>query len=444
MGLTASRQSRKGTRVRAAPAGLETRLVAADLLAGVLDRHQSLDAQLTGASFGKLAPRDRALARAMVGVALRRLGEIDAVLDGLLDRRPGAAEVVRALQIGVAQILFMEVPDHAAVSLAVETVGRKRQLKGFRGLTNAVLRRVARERPAPEAKAGINQPDWLWTRWVAAYGPETAETIAAALTVEPYLDLTAKADPEAVADAVGGALLSTGSIRLDAGGPVEDLPGFDDGTWWVQDAAASLPARLLGPVAGRKIADLCAAPGGKTAQLAAAGAEVTAVDISADRLDRLAGNLRRLGLAAETVVADLLAWAPTERFDVVLLDAPCTATGTIRRHPDVAYLKREADIAALAKVQAAMIAKAADLLKPGGTLVYCTCSLEPEEGERQASVAREAGLTTWPLDASDLPELPEAITADGHLRTLPHFMALDRPRMSGLDGFFVMRMRRPA
>ncbi len=376
-------------------AGLASRRAATGLLSAVLDERQALDGLIdladTKTAFNRLDDRDRRLARAIVSTALRRLGEIEAALDRMLDRRPRrAGALIRILQIAAAQILFMEVADHAAVSIAMDQIGEDRDGRHFKGLANAVLRRLARERDTILAAADaprLDTPDWLWTRWIKAYGEETARRIAEAHLVEPSLDLTVKDDPQAWAERLGGIVLPTGSVRLVPTGRIAELPGYAEGAWWVQDAAAALPARLLGEVAGKRVADLCAAPGGKTASLALAGASVTAVDISAARLERLAANLARLDLKADVVTADLLAWEPAEPFDAILLDAPCTATGTIRRHPDAAWLKRPEDVKSLATRQATMIDRAVSWLKPGGTLVYCTCSLEPQEGEEQVAAA---------------------------------------------------------
>ena len=443
--------TRPPTPISREPEGLAARDVAVHLLVAVLDRGQPLDAVLEAdrASAG-LAPRDRALARAIVGTTLRRLGTIDAILDRLIERRPRKAGILlRVLEVAAAQLLFMGVADHAAVSLALAQLEADHDARHFKALANAVLRRIARERApllAAVEKPESDTPPWLWTRWVAAYGEDTAVAVAAAHRREPSLDVSVKADPALWAERLGGAVLPTGSVRVGAAGDVVALPGFDTGDWWVQDAAAALPARLLGDVAGLGVADLCAAPGGKTAELAAAGARVTAVDISANRIARLNQNLARLGLAAETVAANVLQWQPRELFDAVLLDAPCTATGTIRRHPDVAWLKQPEDVATLAGVQARMLARAASFLKPGGRLVYCTCSLEPEEGEAQLAAALATlPLVPDPLTAAEVGGLAEIVRADGTVRTLPsHLANAADPRLGGLDGFFMMRLRRAA
>jgi 16S rRNA (cytosine967-C5)-methyltransferase len=301
--------------------------------------------------------------------------------------------------------------------------------------------------------ATLDTPDWLLARWVKSYGRETAHAIAVANGREGALDLSVKRDPEHWASVLGGRVLPTGSVRVPAHGPVASLPGYDDGAWWVQDAAAALPAKFLGDVSGRSVADLCAAPGGKTAQLAAAGANVTAVDRSPARLERLRQNLTRLDLAAETVVADVAEWQGGP-FDGVLLDAPCSSTGTIRRHPDIPWVKREADIAALAALQRRLIAQAAELTKPGGMLVYCTCSLEPEEGVDVVRnlLSNNSNLRRRPIAAAEIHaieslepenlEVGQWLTSDGDLRTLPFHLGDPDSRMAGLDGFYVARLQR--
>jgi 16S rRNA (cytosine967-C5)-methyltransferase len=431
--------SRQPTRRSASP-GFAARAVATSLLASVVEKRQPLDATLENdKDFAALDPRDRALARAITGAALRHYGTIDAILASLIARRPrGGGELNRILEIAAAQLLYMGVPDHAAVSVAVDQLAADRNGAHFKGLANAVLRRVARERDALLAEFAIPEgdtPEWLWDRWAATYGEQTARAIADANHVEPSLDLSVKSDPGGWAEKLGGIVLPTGTVRTAAGGDIPSLPGYAEGEWWVQDAAAALPAKVLGDVAGKRIADLCAAPGGKTAALAAAGASVTAVDISAPRLKRLATNLQRLKLTAETVATDVLKWNPADRYDAILLDAPCTATGTIRRHPDVAWLKRAEDVATLSKVQSRMIDHALSLLNPGGTLVYCTCSLEPEEGEAHAN-----GRTVDPI--RKVGGIPEIVTAAGTIRTLPTHLPNENPRLGGLDGFFIMRLRK--
>jgi 16S rRNA (cytosine967-C5)-methyltransferase len=429
--------------------GLAARRVAADLLDGVLRRRRPLDEQLDEPNNGltTLPERDRALARKLVATALRRLGTLRHLLSTALERGfpADAPRVETILLIGAAQIFWLDVPDHAAVDLAVRLAQADRRAARYPGLVNAVLRRMAREGRAALANLdpALDTPDWLMARWTAAHGHSSARAIAAIHAEEPSLDLTVKQDADGWAARLRGRVVPTGTVRTVAHGPVSLLPGYAEGAWWVQDAAAALPARLLGDVAGRRIADLCAAPGGNTAQLAAAGAKVIAVERSPARLARLRDNLARLGLAVETVEADVLEWQ-AEPFDAVLVDAPCSSTGTIRRHPDIPWLKEEADIAAMASVQARLIDRAAALVRPGGTLVYCTCSLEPEECEAQVEtlLARTPDLVRRPLAAAEVAGQAVFVTPSGDLRTLPgHWPDADR-RMAGLDGFYAARLER--
>jgi 16S rRNA (cytosine967-C5)-methyltransferase len=443
--------------------GLAARRIAADILDGVLHKHRTLDDQLDGAGahpgLKTLADRDRALMRRLVATILRRLGTLGHVLSRLLDRGipTDAPRAQSALLIGAAQILWMDVPDHAAVDLSVRLVQSDRRAAKYAGLVNAVLRRCAREgQPLiDEVKAQtLDVPPWLLARWIAHYGEATAREMALAISHEPSLDITVKSDPPQWATRLHGETLSTGTVRTLLQGSVTMLPGFTEGHWWVQDAAAALPAKLFGDIAGKTIVDLCAAPGGKTAQLALAGARVIAVDRSPARMARLRDNFARLALQAETVVTDAAEWpgqgsleaspdgSPDGGFDGILVDAPCTSTGTIRRHPDVAWLRQEADIAALTALQKRLLQKAVTLLKPGGTLVYCTCSLEPEEGEQAiaALLANEPSVRRAPVEAGEVAGLTEIITADGDLRTLPCHLPHADPRLGGLDGFYAARL----
>ena len=437
-------------KTRSEPPGLAVRRIAADIVDGVLRRHRPLDEQLEGAGvhpgLAGLPDRDRALVRALVAVALRRLGSLRNLLAQLLEHGlpKDAPRVETALLIGAAQILFLDVPDHAAVDLAVRLVRADRNGVHFTGLVNAVLRRLAREgavRLAELDAATLDTPRWLMERWVAAYGEPAARAIAAANASEPALDLTVKGDPASWAERLGGWLLPTGSVRLIAHGSVASLPGFAEGAWWVQDAAAALPVRLLGDVGGLRVADLCAAPGGKAAQLAAAGAQVTAVDRSPARLGRLEENLKRLSLTAELVCADATDWNAVP-FDAVLVDAPCSSTGTIRRHPDVPWLKQPADLEKLAGLQRRLIEHAAALTKPGGTIVYCICSLEPEEGEAIVNelLAYGSRLRRAPVHAGEVFGRSEFVTEEGDLRTLPCHLPDPDPRRAGLDGFYAARL----
>ena len=440
---------RRGDRRPPAPDGSTARAAAATLLDHVLHDRQPLDAALarSAGALAALEPRDAALVRALTRTALRHLGSIDHILDRLIEKPlPRKARFVRqVLRIGAAELLHMRTADHAAVATAVDVAKREAATAGFAGLVNAVLRRLQRERETllAELPPAADTPPWLLARWAARYGAAEALAIARAHQAEPPLDLSVKDDPAGWAARLGGTLLPTGSIRLDTKAPVTELPGYAAGAWWVQDAAAALPVRLFGDLRGRRVADLCAAPGGKTAALCLAGAEVTAVDLSAERLARLAQNLDRLGLAADLVAADVLEWQPQRRFDAILLDAPCSSTGTIRRHPDVAWLKSERDVAALADLQARLVARAADWLVPGGTLVYATCSLEPEEGEAQVPRALAAlPLTLSPIAPDELAGASRFVTVDGLLRTVPSGVLSADPPIAGLDGFFAARFRR--
>ena len=432
--------------------GLASRRIAADILEGVLRRGRSLDDQLDGRGahqgLASLAERDRALTRRLVATVLRRLGTLRHLVGLYLDRGLPAdsPRVETALLVGAAQILWLDVPDHAAVDLSVRLVQADRRAAHYAGLVNAVLRRVAQngaQQLRSKDTIALDTPDWLMARWQRACGDELARAIAAANGREPALDISVKSDPAHWAGALGGQVLPTGTVRTVVHGPVPRLPGYAEGAWWVQDAAAALPARLLGDVGGKSVADLCAAPGGKTAQLATAGARVTAVDRSAPRLERLKQNLARLGLAADAVAADATEWQ-SEPFDAVLLDAPCSATGTIRRHPDIPWLKRETDIATLAALQRRLLARAVELTKPGGLIVYCTCSLEPDEGADVVAelLVRDSRLCRRPVVAGEVHGRSEFLTADGDLRTLPCHLPDSNPQMSGLDGFYACRLAR--
>ena len=461
MGLTPRRGSRVSTGphrgVSQAPApGLAVRRTAVAILRQIIEHGVPLDTLLEeehgNPHFLALDRRDRGLVRAILGTALRRRGEIEAALQGALDRPlPENSDALSAiLHIAAAQILFLDVPDHAAVDLAVEQAGSDKRTGRARGLVNGVLRHLVRSREEILARASsggtghANMPDWLFGRLRDAYGAETALQIALAHLNPPGLDISAKREPELWAERLGGVLLPTGTIRLAGTQRVADLPGYAEGAWWVQDAAAALPARLLGDVAGKSVADLCAAPGGKTAQLAAAGARVTAVDLSENRLKRLAANLDRLGLEARLEAADARDWRPAEDFDAVLLDAPCTATGTMRRHPDIAWLKRPSDVATLSALQERMLDHAAALVKPGGVLLFSTCSLLPEEGEAQVApfLARHSDFEFSPIDPGEIAGLSELVTPAQTLRTLPCHRFGDEPAPAGMDGFFAARFQR--
>lgn len=435
------------------PAGLGARSLAAELIEAVLVSSRSLDDALEAIDrkgrYTDLEGRDRGFARLIAATVLRRLGSLDAVLSRFLERPiPVTQPRPRSILLSAAaQILLIGTPAHAAINLAVEQCRRDKKAERFDKLANAVLRRVANQGAGileTLETPRIDIPDWLWSRWVEAYGEATAGRIAAASLMEAPLDLTVKSEPEVWAERLGGAVLPSGTVRLSEGGRVEELAGFHEGMWWVQDAAAALPARLLGAVAGLEVADLCAAPGGKTAELAAAGARVTAVDQSAERLSRLSENIERLGLAAHvnTVTADLLDFEPGQLFDAVLLDAPCLATGTIRRHPDLLHLKRSTDIGRITEIQASLLDRAAAWVKPGGRLVYCVCSIEPEEGEQvvNAFLARHSAFRRKAIAPAEIRGSVDWVTRAGDLRTLPFHEA--GPGFPGMDGFFAARLVR--
>lgn len=424
--MSGSGGSASGPTARPSP-----RRAAAVLVAEVLENGRALDDALADTrSFTVLEGRDRGFARAIASTTLRRLGGIDDVLRSFLEKPlEQAAPLARAiLRTGAAQLLAMGTPPHAVVSESVELARSARSTAALAGLMNAVLRRVAAE-GSPVFAAhppGRDLPDWIFARWRAAFGDAIATDIAAALRSEPPLDLTVKGDADGWAARLGGVAINARTVRLHDSGDVATLQGFEDGAWWVQDAAAASPVPMLGDMGGLSALDMCAAPGGKTLQLAAAGARVTAVDLSADRLSRVLQNLQRTRLDAEIAAADVRTWDAGERvFDVVLLDAPCSATGTFRRHPDAAWLRRPTDIPHLAELQLSLLERAIALTAPGGRILYVVCSLEPEEGE--GLVAR--ALKAW----------GDAIDAEGApLRTTP----ADLPGQGGMDGFFAQVLRR--
>ena len=413
-----------------------TRDAAFDLLSAILDRHRTSEEALD--ALPPMEPRDRAAGHRLAAAVLRRLGTLDAVLEPFLKKKP-PVEVRHILRIGAAGVLLLKTPAHAAVATSVE-LARARKLVPFAGLVNAVLRRVAEAGPGAMAELDsprLDTPSWLWSSWVNALGGKAARASALVHQSEAPLDISSRAGATVPA---GGEKLPTGSVRFSPGTRVADIPGFLSGDHWVQDVAAALPAALLAARAGEHVVDLCAAPGGKTAQLADAGAIVTAVERDAARIPRLRENLTRLRLHAEVVQEDAVSWRPGRKFDAVLLDAPCSATGTIRRHPDVMHLKHPRDIAALAAGQDALLDATAALLRPGGRLVYAVCSLQPEEGIlRVAAACARLGLVHAPFSAEELTNIPEARTADGFLRTYPGIWA----ERGGMDGFFAARLQKP-
>lgn len=414
----------------------------------MLRGHLALDEALAAEPrLAQLTPRDRAFVRLLVATCLRRLGSLDALVARCLERplKPQFSIVQDLLRLGAAQLLILGTPPHAAVAETLRLAEKGKQA-GFKKLITAVLRRLEREGPdwlaaldAPRA----DTPDWLWESWTRTYGEERARAIAAVHAADPPLDLSLRdpASAAAWAERLEGRLLPSGTLRLPAGrGEVARLPGYAEGAWWVQDAAAALPARLLGEVAGKRTLELCAAPGGKTAQLAAAGANLVAVDADAERLQRLVDNLARLELAVPTVAADAMTWQPPRPAEAVLLDAPCSATGTLRRHPDIAYLKRAADLPAIVSVQKRLLANAIACAEPGAPVVYAVCSLQPEEGPEvvEAVLAEGAPAARERLDPAEVGGLAELLDGGGALRTLPCHLA----EAGGMDGFYAVRLRR--
>lgn len=422
--------------------GLPAREAALNLIDAALSRRGGIDEAASANGFRFLEPRERAFARALAMAVLRHLGPIDRALAARLQKAP-PDRVMNLLRLGAAQAFHLEVPAFAAVATSVELAGANKTSRPFKGLVNAVLRGLLRD---GEKEGGLGDdpsllaPPWLYARWVAAFGEPTAREIAAQIALEPATDLSLKpsADAAALAEALEAEVLDGGTLRTRRKGDVAAWPNFEDGTWWVQDAAAAVPARLLGVKAGDKVLDLCAAPGGKTLQLAATGADIVALDRSAARLKRVAENLERTGLTAEIVAADAAVWEDARIFDAILLDAPCSATGTFRRHPDVLWAARPSDVASLAAVQARILDSAAERLKPGGRMVYTVCSLEPEEGEAQveAFLARRKDMVLEPIRHGEGGAPEASLTPRGTLRLLPHH------RDGGQDGFFAARFRK--
>jgi 16S rRNA (cytosine967-C5)-methyltransferase len=429
------------------------RAIALDLLERVLDQRRPLEEAFDRQpGLPALTHRDRQFVRALTAATLRHLARIDRVLARCLEKPlpPRAHAIENVLRLGAAQLLCLGTPAHAAVDSMVALSATLGGAAGYKGLVNAVLRRIARDIPGFDASVPPGEaslPDWLWRSWSGAYGDEQATAMAAALLAEPPLDFTVK-EPDAAAhwaELLHAEMLPGNTLRRpihreeEAGaGRIDALPGFAEGAWWIQDFAAGLPVKLLGSAAGRRVLDLCAAPGGKTAQLAAGGARVTAIDRSEDRLQRLRQNLARLGLEAETQAADAAIWDGARDFDIVLLDAPCSATGTLRRHPDVAWLKEPRDVTKLAAAQDRLLDAAIRLARPGGTVLYCVCSLQPEEGPERidAALARHAGIARQAFSAAEIFGLGELLTPAGDLRTLPCHLA----ERGGMDGFYGARL----
>ena len=445
----APREAAKGKPAPNEP-GLATRRLVVAVLGDVVQKRlpldERLDVHLSSSEASELAAQDRSLVRAISTIAMRRLGTIKKALAERLKNGlpPGAPKLEPILISGIAQLLFLGIPDHAAVDTAVRLAREDARCMHFASLVNAVLRKIARERdPFLKSVNALRDdtPEWLARRWFEAYGPQKAVLIAASHADELAVDLTVKDNAVGWASRLGAILLPTGSLRLTNRDGIATLPGYSDGEWWVQDAAAAIPARLINAKPGMRVLDLCAAPGGKTAQLASAGADVVAVDRSAQRMVRLKQNLERLKLKAECHVADALTFKAAP-FDAVLVDAPCSSTGTIRRHPDVAWTKTQEDVLKLVQMQKKILDRAVTHLKPGGILVYSTCSLEKDESEDQiaALLARNPKLKRVPVTASELGGMAELLTENGELRALPFQFAGENSRLSGCDGFYAARL----
>ena len=389
-----------------------------------------------------MEPRDAGFARAIATETLRRLGQLQALLHAFVPKMPPqhrSGPTLEILLAGACELLFLKVAAHAAINAANELAAADSKAVHFKALINAVLRRVSRDGNAviiTQDAAQLNTPDWLWARWCETYGEETARKIAVAHLGMPPLDIGVKANASTVPE---GEQLPGGMVRLSEPGRIEELPGYADGTWWVQDFAASLPVRLLGDVAGKTVIDLCAAPGGKCAQLAASGAKVIAIERDPTRLQRLRENMARLRLNAELVEADVRDFTPRERAPFVLLDAPCSATGTIRRHPDLPWIKNAADVNTCADAAAELLDAAADMVADNGVLVFAVCSLEPEEGPEQVEsfLARRPDFRREPISPGEIFGMADLIR-DGDLRSLPCHLR----EQGGMDGFYAARLRR--
>lgn len=435
--------------------GFQARAAAAKILAAVIDRKLPLDGALDhehgNPAYKALQDDDRGLVRAILNTTLRHLPRIEAAISSLLDSPlpEGARSLQHVLSIAVAQILYLDVPDHAAVDIAVEQANQDPRSRRFAKVVNAVLRRLGREKAEilQQIESIPAMPAWFLQRLEKAYGREAAQAISNSQLLPAAIDLSVKSDAQGWAAKLNGIVLPTGGIRLAAfEGGIPALEGFEDGAWWVQDAAASIPAQLFGDLSGKRVADLCAAPGGKTAQLILAGGNVIAVEQSENRIKRLRSNLDRLGLTAETVAEDLTKYAPEELFDAILLDAPCSSTGTTRRHPDVLWTKGPEDIAKLAALQERLLRYALRLLKPGGMIVFSNCSLDPSEGEAVVAqvLSDTRGFERVAIDTARWPGLEQAISPLGEFRTTPDMLVLPDGFAPGLDGFYAAVLRRVA
>jgi len=431
---------------RHAAGGRGARIAAAKGVQAVLEQKLPLDVALSNVPVYKdLSARDRAFARLISATALRRLVQISAATAPFIQREP-SSYVKAVLATGAAQLLYLGTPVHAAVgeSVAVLKRARARGDANAAGMVNAVLRRVSEQGTELASKVPVqaNLPQWLQESWRAAYGEDALAAMAEQIMKAPPLDLTVKSKPEHWAEQIGGQVLPTGSVRKDEIGNIVGLEGFREGAWWVQDVSASLPVKMLGDLTGKTALDMCAAPGGKTLQLAAQGAEVTALDRSAQRLEKVKDNLKRTGLSAKCIAVDAAKWRGVRDhdFDVVLLDAPCSATGTLRRRPDVAFTKSPVDVSSLVQVQDRLLLAAARQVKPGGTLIYCTCSLQTKEGEDRIShfLKSRTDFRLNPILTLGTDAKAFGLTDQGVIRALPHYLG----DIGGMDGFFVAQLTR--
>ena len=428
---------------KAEPAGMDSRIAAFEILKSI-DGGRYLDMAMRRAT--SLEPRDRAFARLLVTTCLRRGGQIDRILGTLITKPPAgkARDAIHILRLGAAQLLFLETGAHAAVNSTVDLM-RASGFDRLTGLTNAVMRRLSREAEALLSATDVedNLPDWLRKSWRQHYGVARTRKMMELMMQPPTLDITPKSDAEDWADMLDGTVIDGRTVRRDFDGDPTRLDGFAKGQWWVQDAAAAVPAALFGDLAGRHVVDLCAAPGGKTAQLIAAGAKVTAVDSSKQRLEILERNLGRLGMTATLVATDGRRFTPREKVDAVLIDAPCSATGTLRRRPDVLRHRDATDLVSLAGIQVALIKRAAGWLETGGCLIYATCSLQHEEGEAvidQVTAALKDKIAIDPVTKAEAGAFAPALTDAGMLRIVPS----DFASLGGVDGFFVARLKSTA
>ena len=415
------------------------RISAVTALVHTIDKGKPLDSAWSeDRHFASMSPSDRAFSQLLVKTVLRHLGQIDAVIATLLEHPLSnkTSRITHILRIGIAQLMWLETPHHAAVHSSVE-ITKQIKMQKFGGLVNAVLKNVIKtggDVIAKQDAAKINTPNWLWDSWVKKYGEENTHKIAAMHMTEPPLDITVKSDQAHWAQELGGTVLPTGSIRLHNAKNITHLIGFLEGDWWVQDVAASIPALLFGDLKDKVILDICAAPGGKTSQLAAKGAKVVAIDKSNHRISTLKTNLNRLKLQAECITTDAATYIPTSPPDAILLDAPCSATGTMRRHPDVAWHRKPEDIKRLAETQNKLLNHALNILKSGGMLVYAVCSMQPEEGEEQITriLAERNDVSLVAVDPALIGGMKECITQRGEIRTLPFHLA----ELGGMDGFY--------